>query len=470
MRTQEVNKAREVDRERTVKYRSAASRRDDGKALRQTASREDHGGWKRPKDRTNPIDLLIKSNEGRLPELVPVRHGRMLQSPFAFFRGSAGIMASDLANTPVSSLRVQACGDAHLMNFGGFATPERLQIFDINDLDETLPAPWEWDLKRLAASVVIAGRHIDVRESDAIRAARNAARSYREQMANYSTMRAIDVWYDKIDLQKFLQHAPDDKVRKRVERRFEDARNRSVPDTDFPKLVEHKGATPRIKDNPPLIFHPAEHTVGEYQARIDEALSLYRQSLPEHVRVLFDRYQLVDIAIKVVGVGSVGTVCLIGLFMAGDGDPLFLQFKQARASVLEPYAGNSLHKNHGERVVVGQRLMQSASDMFLGWTIGSKSGQHFYARQLRDMKLSPIIEGFDAVTLQAYAEVCSWALARAHARSGDAAMISGYIGSSEVFDEAICEFSVEYADQNEHDYKAFVTAVREGKIKALVES
>ena len=450
-------------------YRSAARRRAEGKALRDSVPRDSHGRWKPPKNRSDPIKSLTDSNEGRLPDLIPVRFGRMSHSPFAFYRGSAAIMAADLARTPASGLRVQACGDAHLMNFGAFATPERLQIFDINDLDETLPAPWEWDLKRLATSVAIAGRHINLCESDAVRAAQSCARSYREHMANYSTMRAVDVWYDKIKLDEFIARAPNEKIRKRTERRIEEARKRSVPDDDFPKLVEHRGGIPRIKDNPPLIFHPTEHSEAEYHARIAEGLVLYRESLPQHVRVLFDRFSCCDVAIKVVGVGSVGTMCLIGLFLAADDDPLFLQFKQARPSVLEPYAGKSLYKNNGERVVAGQRLMQSASDIFLGWSHGSKSNRDFYVRQLRDMKLSVLIEGLDATALQAYADMCAWALARAHARSGDAAMISGYIGSSVEFDEAICEFAVDYADQNEHDYARFVGLIREGKIKANLE-
>lgn len=461
--------AREEDIE-DLTYPSAATRRAEGKALRGRIPRQEHGHWKRPKTRPDPIDLLDASNEGRLPPLIPIRYGRMLQSPFAFYRGSAAVMASDLSHTPVTGHRVQACGDAHLMNFGGFATPERQQIFDINDLDETLPAPWEWDLKRLVASVIIAGRHIDLPESQAVRAAHGCVQSYRERMANYSTMRAIDVWYDKIDVESLLVHAPDEKLRRRAEKRFEEARERSVPDDDFPKLAEHRGGKPRIKDDPPLIFHPTAETQTEYDARIAEALTHYRTSLPEHVRVLFDRFHCCDVAVKVVGIGSVGTMCLIGLFMAGDDDPLFLQFKQARASVLEPYAGKSLHKNHGERVVAGQRLMQSASDIFLGWTMGSKSGRHFYVRQLRDMKVSAIIEGFDAAALKAYAEACAWALARAHARSGDAAVISGYIGSSEEFDEAISEFAVDYADQNELDHAAFVKAARSGRIKVQLDA
>jgi uncharacterized protein (DUF2252 family) len=450
-------------------HRSPAERRAEGKALRDTVAREDHGGWKTPKDRRDPVDLLTESNEGRVLDLVPIRHGRMMQSPFAFYRGSAALMAADLARTPNSGIQVQACGDAHLMNFGGFATPERNFVFDVNDLDETLPAPWEWDLKRLTASVVIAGRHIGLRERESALAATAAASSYREQMAEYSVMRALEVWYDKIDLDRLLSHMTSKEARKRTVRRVEKVRAQTAAEHDFPKLVDQRGAVPRIKDNPPLIFHLPESGEAEYKARISDALAHYRESLPEHIRLLYDRFRYCDFAAKVVGVGSVGTACGIALFMAGDDDPLFLQTKEAKASVLEPYAGKSRYADHGQRVVAGQRLMQSASDMFLGWTHTPKTGRHYYMRQLRDMKISAIVEGFDAALLAEYAKMCAWALARAHARSGDAAMISGYIGSSETFDEAVCEFAVDYADQNEQDYKVFVRAVREERIKAIVE-
>ena len=449
---------------------SPNERRAEGKTLRDRVPREDQGGWKPRKDRRDPIELLVESNKGRLPQLVPIRFGRMMQSPFTFFRGSAILMAADLARTPTSGLRVQACGDAHLLNFGGFATPERNIVFDINDLDETLPAPWEWDLKRLTASIVIAGRHLELSENDSARAANRAVRSYREHMADYAFMRALDVWYEKIALDDFMKEFDDEKLRERAEERIAEARARSVVDHDFPKLTEHQGELPRIKDNPPLIFHPPEKLVPGYKTGFSDALGIYRDSLREDVRVLFDRFQFRDLAIKVVGVGSVGTLCFIGLFMAADNDPLFLQVKQANASVLEPYAGKSLHSNHGQRVVAGQRLMQSASDIFLGWT-RSKDGKHdFYMRQLRDMKISAIVEGWDVDTLENYGRMCARALARAHARSGDAARIAGYMGSSEVFDEAICEFAVDYADQNQSDYRTFVKAVRKGQIKAQIES
>ncbi len=449
-------------------YRTASERRAEGKALRDAVPREAHGGWKPHKNRRNPIDLLLESNEGRLPELVPIRHGRMVSSPFAFFRGSAALMAADLSHTPRSGITVQACGDAHLMNFGAFATPERNVIFDINDFDETLPGPWEWDLKRLVASVVVAGRYLRLSDNDSARAAVATVRSYREHMADYSSMRALEVWYDSIDIERLLKEVPSEEARERVEQRVEKARSRTVPEHDYPKLVEHHGATPRIKDNPPLIFHPTAELAPGINAGYRDAIGAYRESLPEHVRMLFDRFHFCDLAIKAVGVGSVGTLCAVGLFLAADDDPLFLQVKEAKASVLEPYVGKSLHENHGHRVVAGQHLMQSASDIFLGWTRGV-NGRDVYIRQLRDMKMSAIIEDWDFDLLRAYTRICGWSLARAHARSGDAAMISGYMGSSGTFDDAIGEFAVEYADQNQRDYRAFVKAVREERVKAIVE-
>jgi uncharacterized protein (DUF2252 family) len=353
---------------------SPQERRAQGSALREAVPREAQGGWKPPKKRRDPIEVLVASNEGRMPELVPIRFGRMLQSPFTFYRGSAAIMAADLASTPNSGLRVQACGDAHLLNFGGFATPERQVVFDVNDLDETLPAPWEWDLKRLAASVVIAAQYLQLHESEAARAATATVRAYRERMADYSSMRALDVWYDTIPLERMMAEIAggDAKLRKLAARRLAKAREQSAVENVFLKLAEQHGALPRIRDNPPLIFHPSEELAPGMRTQYREGLARYRESLPEHVRVLFDRFQLCDVAIKVVGVGSVGTQCLVALFMAADNDPLFLQIKEARASVLEPYAGPSLHANHGQRVVAGQRLMQGASDMFLGWATGEQ--------------------------------------------------------------------------------------------------
>jgi uncharacterized protein (DUF2252 family) len=447
--------------------RSADQRRADGKALRDKVPREHHHGWVPPKDRRDPVELLIASNRGRMPQLVPIRHGRMVHSPFAFYRGSAALMAADLAHTPRTGLQVQACGDAHLMNFGGFATPERNVIFDINDFDETLPAPWEWDLKRLTASVVIAGRHLGLRERDSARAARATVRAYREKMADYSFMRALDVWYECIDVERFVKAAPDE-MRARVKQRVEKARKRTVAEHDFPKLVEHSAARPLIKDNPPLIFHPSAKEAPGMKSRYREAIGLYRESLNESIRPLFDRFSFCDLAVKVVGVGSVGTRCMIALFLAADDDPIFLQVKEARPSVLEPYAQKSVHPNHGQRVVTGQRMMQSATDLFLGWS-RARDGFDVYVRQLRDMKISVVLEGWDFDTLRAYSRMCAWGLARAHARTGDSAMISGYMGSGTTFDDAVCEFAVDYADQTIADHKAFAKAIRDGRIEAIIE-
>ena len=444
-----------------------------GRALREQAPRAAHAGWKPTDDRADPVELLSKSNVGRIPELIPIRFGRMAQSPFAFFRGAAALMAADLANTPTSGLRVQACGDAHLMNFGGFATPERNVVFDINDLDETLPAPFEWDLKRLAASVVIAARHLELPGSDAARLVTDLVREYRERMADYAEMRALDVWYDKIDLQKYSDRLGDPEVVKvvqeRVRNRIEKESRKSIPDYLYPKLVTHEGGHPTIKDEPPLIFHPTVEQAPGVVSGYAEVLKAYRETLPEHTRMLYDRFHYFDLAVKVVGVGSVGTACGLMLFMAADNDPLFLQVKEARASVLEPYAGKSLHANQGQRVVVGQRLIQTATDIFLGWTRGV-NGRDFYIRQLRDVKISAIIEDWDTGMMRHYGRMCAHALARAHARTGDAAMIAGYMGSGQTFDDAIGEFAVEYASQNRSDYRSFIKAIRDGRISATTET
>ncbi|TDN70142.1 DUF2252 domain-containing protein [Paraburkholderia sp. BL10I2N1] len=453
-------------------YESFDERAARGRALRDTVPRSSHAGWKPAQGRRDPVELLIESNEGRLSHLVPIRFGRMSASPFAFYRGAAALMAADLATTPTSGIRVQACGDAHLMNFGGFATPERNVIFDINDLDETLPAPFEWDLKRLAASLVIAAQYLEFPSSETIRIISGLVREYRERMHDYASMRALDVWYDRIDLQNYEDRTGDPAVieaaRKRIAERIEVARRKTLPDYLYPKLVCEKGELPRIKDDPPLIFHPTDELAPGFTSGYAEAIAAYRESLAEHVRILFDRFYFVDLAIKVVGVGSVGTMCGVGLFMAGDNDPLFLQVKEARASVLEPYAGKSLHPNQGQRVIAGQRIMQAASDVFLGWTRG-RNGRDFYIRQLRDMKMSVVIEDLDEGLLRQYARMCAHALARAHARSGDAAAIAGYMGSGKTFDDAITEFATDYSAQNRRDHREFVRAIREGRIEATTE-
>jgi uncharacterized protein (DUF2252 family) len=427
-----------------------------------------HAQWQASANRRDPIDLLIESGVGRVPELLPIRYGRMMQSPFAFYRGGAAIMAADLAGLPSTGIRVQACGDCHLVNFGSFATPERRQIFAINDFDETLPAPWEWDVKRLAASFVVAGRSNGFSAGEAREAAQACARSYRERMREFSKMGVLDVWYFSIDMEAILEQMEDETTKVRGKKRLDKARDRNVLDEDFPELVTFEGGKHRIRDNPPLIYHMQDEEAAAIEARVREAFERYRATLAEDRRVLLDHYEFKDIAMKVVGVGSVGTRCAIMLFLGGADDPLFLQVKEARASVLEPYAGQSTYPNHGQRVVMGQRLMLSSSDIFLGW-VENEAGNHFYLRQMRDMKLKPLVELFTPSVMNQYAGFCGWALAAAHARSGDAAKISGYLGKKEDFDIAIADFSESYADQNEKDHKALVRAVQEGRLEVYLE-
>jgi len=433
-----------------------------GKALRETVPRRSHAAWKTPADRSDPIDVLEESNRDRVPELIPIRYGRMLRSPFTFLRGSAGLMAYDLAATPSTGVRVQACGDCHLMNFGMFATPERNLVFDINDFDETLPAPWEWDVKRLAVSFAVAARGNGRSDGRARDAAIESVRAYREHLRDDSQKSPLDVWYERLDMDTLIKNAPDAEARQVREKLAAKARTR-IGEYLFPAISAEVGGGRRLVDQPPLLFHVTEAGAEE---RFRKGLESYRDSLPDDRRVLFDRYHLQDFALKVVGIGSVGTRCYVGLFFSAEGHPLLLQFKEARPSVLAPYAGRSLYENQGQRVVVGQRLMQSSSDIFLGWARGRID---FFGRQLRDMKLSFPIERLSDVQLKRYAEACGSTLARAHAKSGDAVTISGYLGKSDVFDQAIGEFALAYADQTVRDHAALREAVRAGRIEALVE-
>ncbi len=441
-----------------------------GKALRDKCPRISHAEWKPPHDRPDPVRLIEQSDQGRIPELVPLRHGRMLQSPFTFYRGAALNMAVDLASMPTTNIRVQCCGDAHLVNFRGFATPERRVQFDIHDLDETLPAPWEWDLKRLAASFVIACRDNGLGDAVGADAAGACARSYREHMVEYGKMRVLDVWYDSLDVEDLLTSVQDEESRRRAKKRLQKERERSALEHDFPELAHEVGGKHMIKENRPTIYH--SHGVArdekKFSAVVEDAFAQYRKSLRPSVRVLLDRFEFKDVAIKVVGVGSVGTACWVVLLMGDDKDPLFLQVKEARASVLEAYAGKSVFANHGERCVNGHRLMQSASDVFLGWCTG-KGGRHFYIRQLRDVKLKPKVEVFNAGAMIQFGEFCGWTLARAHARSGEPAMIGGYLGNSDTFDKAIATFSIAYADQNERDYEFLKKAAKKGKLEVVLE-
>jgi uncharacterized protein (DUF2252 family) len=412
------------------------------------------------------VELVLAAEVGRVPELLPLRHGRMVRSAFTFYRGAALTMADDLASTPVTGLRVQCCGDAHLCNFGGFATPERKIIFSINDLDETLPAPWEWDVKRLAASFVVACRANGLKDAVAKEVTTACVRSYRESMAEFSQLKTLELWYRALSAEELLATLPP-KLRERALKRIEKERAKSRGEEMFPKLVEHKGDIPVIKDQLPTIFHAEGHSPGEVQQGVRDAFAVYRATLPSSYQALLDRFELRDAAIKVVGVGSVGTLCWVLLFTAADDDPLFLQVKEARASVLEPYAGPSVYSNSGHRIVDGYRRMQPASDMLLGWSHGPK--RHFFIRQLRDMKISVMVETFGPVEMDIFAGWCGRALALSHARSGNAAALSGYMGKSDVFDRALASFSLAYADQNEADHAALDRAVKQGKVPAVFE-
>ena len=443
-----------------------AQRYATGKALRETCPRKAHSVWKAASNRRDAVQQVLDAEKERLPELLPLRHGRMARSAFTFYRGAALTMAADLASTPSTGVRVQCCGDAHLSNFGGFATPERKIIFSINDLDETLPAPWEWDVKRLAASFVVACRDNGVSDSAAKDVATTCARTYRESTAEFSRMKTLELWYYALEADELMAMTDMD-IRKRVMKRIEQERAKSAAEEIYPKLVEHKGDKPVIKDRPPTIFHAKGHTPGEVPQEFKDAFHGYRSTLSPSHQSLLDRYEIKDAAIKVVGIGSVGTVCWVALLMAGEGDPLFLQVKQARTSVLEPYAGASEFPTHGQRVVHGYRLMQPASDMFLGWTQGPK--RDFFLRQLRDTKIGVRVETFGRIEMDVYAKWCGRALALSHSRSGNAATLAGYMGKSDTFDQAIAAFSMAYADQNEKDHAALAGAVRAGKVKAVFE-
>ncbi len=450
--------------ERPAGFCSRSERLAAGKALRKHIPRESHADAKVPDQGRDPIAILEASNRGRLQDLVPIRYGRMVHSPFTFLRGSAALMASDLAALPTTGIKVQACGDCHLLNFGGFATPERNLVFDLNDFDETFPASWEWDLKRLVVSFVIAGRDNRLPDAAGHGAVLECVRAYRSHLRDCSRLRPLEIWYQRLDAATLIKEAPSAKERKFRRQLAKRARERVI-ESIFPRITAQVGGRHRIVDQPPVLFHVADPAFDD---SVREAAADYRASLPDERRVLLDRYRLEDIALKVVGIGSVGTRCYIGLLFSEDGHPLILQFKEAVRSVLEPYAGKSTYANQGQRVVVGQRLMQSSSDIFLGWVRG-RGGNDFYVRQLRDMKMSMPVDGFDAAQLKLYAQMCGWTLARAHAKSGDAATISGYLGKGDTFDRALGTFAAAYADQTQKDHATLVKAIRSGRIEALME-
>jgi uncharacterized protein (DUF2252 family) len=438
-----------------------SERMASGKNQRLTTPREAHGQGAPTKDRTDPVQLLIDSEKGRVEKLVPIRYGRMLHSPFAFLRGSAIVMAEDLSNTPCSGIFVQCCGDCHLMNFGGYATPERNQVFDISDFDETLPAPFEWDVKRLAASIVVAGRYRAFSDKENKRAAFAAVKVYGEKIRDFAAMRQLEIWYNRLDEASIINMFKyDTAFVKRVKDITDKARVRTHEHV-FPRISELKNGKRKILDDRPLIYHPKD--IDKMIENSYNFFDEYYQSLADDKKSLLQRYKLQDIALKVVGVGSVGTRCLIGLFSVSDEDALILQFKEGNHSVLEKYAGNSIYNNHGERIVNGQRLMQTVSDIFLGWT-KSATGMEFYVRQLRDMKASANIENFTPKILEEYASLCGWALAKSHAKAGRSPEIAGYIGRSEAFPKAVTEFADLYADQTENDFALLKTAEKKKRI------
>jgi uncharacterized protein (DUF2252 family) len=449
-----------------------------GKTARAEVPRDSHAMFDSPPDRPDPIGLLEEQGKSRVPELVPVRYGRMMVSPFTFFRGAALPMASDLAATPVSGLAVQACGDAHLSNFGLFGSAERRLVFDVNDFDETLPGPWEWDVKRLAASLEVAARGNGFAGKQRREIVAATVARYRQAMRSFAEMTNLKVWYAHMDMEQMLpqfdtQLRP--QQRKVVDKGLAKARTRDSME-ELAKLCCVVDGQPRIIANPPLLV-PIEDLIPDQtdRAALEEQLSgllaKYRRTLETDRRFLLDQFRFVDLARKVVGVGSVGTRCWIALMLGrDDADPLFLQVKEAEASVLSRFVGASKYANQGQRVVAGQRLMQASSDIFLGWqrTEAGLDGQQrdFYVRQLRDWKFSVDIETMVPRGMRLYGELCGWTLARAHARSGDRIAIAAYLGGSDVFDRAITEFAAAYADQNERDHKSLVAAVASGRIAA----
>jgi uncharacterized protein (DUF2252 family) len=447
-----------------------------GKAARQETPRRAHASWEAFSERRDPVTILDEQDATRWKELVPIRHGRMLASPFAFFRGGAAIMASDLATTPRSGLKAQCCGDAHLVNFGIFSSPDRSLVFDINDFDETLPGPWEWDVKRLAASFEVAMRDRGMEPAARRGVVLEAVRSYRTAMIQFAQIRNTEVWYSRQDASALLaamQAQPDKRAAKVVAKGLVKAAAKDNLRA-LSKLTVQVDGQPRFASNPPLLM-PAAELLGEaelprFTQTIREFLANYTASLPDDRRRLIDQYEFKQIARKVVGVGSVGMRSWVTLMVGRDNaDPLFLQLKQAESSVMERYVGRSRFRNHGRRVVEGQRLMQAASDILLGWyrVLAFDDVVHdFYVRQLWDGKASLEVSTMPISLFGPYAEACGWTLARAHARSGDRIAIAGYLGRSAIFDEAIATFSAAYADQNERDFEAYTAAEKDGRIVA----
>jgi len=459
-----------MTRNNEAKARALTLARDraqhEGRALRKAVPRADHAVWKSSMRDADPLEMLIASGNSRLPDLLALRYGRMSHSPFTYMRGAAAMMAADTAVGPITGIRVQACGDCHLGNFGAFASPERRVLFDINDFDETLPASWEFDLKRLAVSFVLLARdqgadRVMAREVTAVLLA-----SYRQHLCDYAGMAPLDTWYSIIDSEVLIRTAPDEATRQRRIDFERKARRRTVESLVGKLLAERDGQV-RFQDQPPTIVHlPSK---GKLERSFRSVLKRYPATLPEDRRYLLSRYHLADLAFKVVGVGSVGTRCAVALYVSDGGEHLVLQVKEACASVLEPFAGKGPHAHQGERVVVGQRLMQCASDIFLGWA-SDDDGHQYYVRQLRDMKTSVAYDQLKGQVLFNFADMCGWALARAHAKSGDSARLSGYLGRSARLDRAVVDFAQAYANQCERDFAVFRRAIRTGRIPAVLES
>ena len=454
-------------------HASVAERQADGRARRKLVPRSSHAEWAPSSDRVDPVSVVQAANADRLQSLVPIRHGRMSTSAFAFYRGTADIMAADLATTPVSGLRAQICGDAHLANFGFYRSPDRRLVFDLNDFDETLPGPWEWDIKRLAASFAVCARHSGLGLSAAGRAARKATEAYRIAMHEFAEARTLDVWYARLEADDIVAHLPDS-MRKQGERQVRSWTGRDSIQASK-KLTEEVDGQRRIRSAPPELVPLRDIDDTDFDATRDQmweivgdALDGYRRSLPYNRQVLNDRFDRLDVALKVVGVGSVGTRCWIVLFQGRDGDdPLFLQVKEAGRSVLEDNQPRSRFRHAGRRVVEGQQLMQASRDIFLGWTTGA-AGRHFYVRQLRDGKGSIDTDHLSSAGIEGYADVCGHTLARAHARSGDPVAIAAYLGSGDAFDRAMAQFGEAYAEQAAQDHARFLDAIDAGKLSATL--
>ena len=442
-------------------HHTVAERRLMGQDIRKRLPRSGHAAWSAPDARPDPVATLIESGRGRIAELLPIRYGRMQDDAFAFLRGSASVMAWDIASQPDTGLRVQSCGDCHHMNMGAFASPEGQPVFDINDFDETLPAPFEWDLKRLAASLAVAGRAHGLPDKTARGLARRAGHAYRRHIHELAVVPPLEAWQSRVALEDAIEGIGEKDTKRRERVRLYQAINASA--SFYREVLTPDGAL-RLPHRPPVM-----HRMDPLEPTASTAFAAYLDTLAEERRVLVQRYRLRDLAFKAVGVGSVGTFCAIGLFATADGDVLLLQLKEAQRSVLAAHAGDSRYTNQGERVVVGQRIMQAVSDVFLGWAQGGPEGRHFYVRQLKDPRLAAVGSRLGTDALAFYARLCGLTLARAHARSGDAAMIAGYLGDGDAFDDALAAFAIAYADQNDADFAAFTAAIHEGRIEARKE-